>query len=287
MWPSKPLLPEAPALESPELDLGETITSTANDLVKYVRSLHRREVREEQRTFFVEGLRTVDEALEAGYEPASIFFTESASRLKRADILLQQARSRSIAVRMVSESVMSAMSDTVTPSGLLAVLRMPQQAEMASYSFVLILDQLRDPGNMGTICRSALAAGVELLITTEHTVDVYSPKVIRAGMGAHFHLLMSLDQPWSAIGQITRGLRVLLADAGPEGQPYWMVNWQEPTALIIGGEAAGASPEAKAMALARVGIPMHRGVESLNASVAASVLLFEAARQRALRSTGP
>jgi len=110
-------------------------------------------------------------------------------------------------------------------------------------------------------------------------VDVYSPKVVRAAMGAHFRLKMCLNQRWPMIKRTLAGLRVLLAKPR-EGKPYWEVDWHLPSALLIGGEAEGASAEAEEIAADCVTIPMRGEAESLNAAVAASVMLLEAARQR-------
>jgi RNA methyltransferase, TrmH family len=222
----------------------------------------------------------VEEALKAGFVPAFLFSTDVAARGERARTLLEEGRSRGTKVRTASEAVLSAMADTVHPSGILAVMPMPEQAHSPTTTLAVIIDQLRDPGNMGTILRSALAAGVDLLLTTAQTVDVFSPKVVRAAMGAHFHLPMILNQPWTAIQEATRGMHVVLADPGVAGQNYWALDWRLPTALIIGSEAEGASNEAQALATTRVIIPMRGDVESLNAGVAASIVLFEAARQR-------
>lgn len=255
------------------------ITSTANESVKYVRSLHRRRTRYREQVFIAEGLRTIEEAIRAGVQPAFLFHTPAMLELPRARLLVSQAETRGVQVKAVSEPVMAVMSDTVTPSGILAVLPMSEPSIPHPLTWALVVDRLRDPGNMGTILRSALAAGVELVITTRGTVDVYSPKVVRAGMGAHFRLNLFLNQPWRMIEDTLAGLHVLLAKPG-EGSPYWKVDWRQPTALWIGGEAEGVSPEAERLATGAVTIPMREDVESLNAAVAASILLFEAARQR-------
>ncbi len=263
-------------------DRSGIITSTTNEHVKYVRSLYRRQVRYGEHVFVVEGLRSLEEAFKAGVQAVFLFHTRAMLESERACALLSQAEERGVTRKLVSESVMSAMADTVSPSGILAVLRMPEQRMPAALDWALILDKVRDPGNLGTIMRSALAAGVEWIITTTGTVDVYSPKVVRAGMGAHFRLRLWPDQPWSKVRGVLTGLQVLVAS--PQGaSPYWEVDWRKPTALVIGGEAEGVSPEAAQIATAQVAIPMRSGVESLNAAVAAGVLLFEAARQRALR----
>ena len=255
------------------------ITSTANESVKYVRSLYRRRIRDQEQVFIAEGLRTVEEAMKAGIQPAFLFHTPAMLDLPRARLLLSQAKERGVNVRVVSEPVMAAMADTVTPSGILAVLPMRACSIPYPLTWALVIDGLRDPGNLGTILRAALAAGVELVITTVGTVDVYSPKVVRAAMGAHFRLNLCVDQAWLTIENALAGLRVLLAKPRV-GHPYWGVDWRQPTALVIGGEAEGAGSEAERLATECVMIPMREEVESLNAAVAASILLFEAARQR-------
>ena len=229
--------------------------------------------------FVAEGLRTVEEAIKAGVQPAFLFHTPTMLDVPRANQVLSKALERGVDVQAVSEPVMAAMADTVTPSGLLAVLPMPASHIPQPLTWTLVLDGLRDPGNLGTILRSALAAGVEWVATTPGTVDVYSPKVVRAGMGAHFRLALSVDQPWRTLAETLVGMSVLLADAH-QGSPYWQVDWRQPTALVIGGEAEGAAPAAKRLVIGHIMIPMRQDVESLNAAVAASVLLFEAVRQR-------
>jgi TrmH family RNA methyltransferase len=193
--------------------------------------------------------------------------------------IVSKAQERGAPVKVVSDAVMLTLSDTVTPSGILAVLPMSEPSIPHPLTWVLVVDRLRDPGNMGTILRSAVAAGIDLVITSKGTVDVYSPKVVRAGMGAHFRLELCLNQRWSDIGDVVKGLRVLVAEPRG-GVPYWEINWGIPTALLIGGEARGARSEADELATGHVSIPMRAGTDSLNAAVAASVLLLEGARQR-------
>jgi len=177
----------------------------------------------------------------------------------------------------VSEEVMRAISDTQTPQGLLAVV--PISEKPPKEGLLLIVDRLRDPGNLGTILRSAWAAGVGQLVTTKGTVDIYSPKVVRGAMGAHFHLSLAPDKRWEEIEPLLEGRQILLAEARGE-VAYHEVDWSKPSALIIGGEAEGASEEAKRLAHKRVYIPMPGGAESLNAAVAASIIIFEAVRYR-------
>jgi len=255
------------------------ITSAANEQVKHVRALQRRRTRYQERLFIAEGVRTIEEAFKAGVQPAFLFYTSAAIEQPRARALVEEASACGLRTASVSDAVMVAMSDTATPSGILAVLPMEQRAPGPHLDWVLILDRLRNPGNLGTILRSSLAAGVELVMTTTGTVDAYSPKVVRAAMGAHFPLRLSVNNPWHLIEELVRGMQVLVAQAD-EGVPYWDIDWRKPTALIIGGEARGPRPEAFRTATGSVTIPMTGPTESLNAAVAASVLLLEGARQR-------
>jgi len=174
---------------------------------------------------------------------------------------------------------MVACSDTVAPQGILAVLPIPDLDRPEHPTFTLLLDRVRDPGNLGTILRTALAAGVEQVLLTPGTVDGSNPKVVRAAMGAHLHLPMATLR-WEGIAAAVTDCDVWLAAAGGE-MDYTAVDWTRPVTLIVGGEATGAGERARSLAQGQVSIPMAAGVESLNTAVATAVILFEIARQRA------
>jgi TrmH family RNA methyltransferase len=146
-------------------------------------------------------------------------------------------------------------------------------------TFALIPDQVRDPGNLGTLLRTAAAAGVQAVLLPPGTVDAFAPKVVRAGMGAHFRLPVR-SMTWDAIRSLCTEsqLKVLVADM--DGPDYWQSDLQQPLALVIGGEAEGPSAPALALAHGKISIPMPGGSESLNAAVAGAVLMFETVRQR-------
>jgi len=253
------------------------ITSLANEKVKLVRSLHRRRGREKERLFIVEGVRLCEEALRAGVTPALLFYTPAVAAEERVMRLLEAFADVGRRGVAVSEEVMRAISDTQTPPGVLVVV--PILEKPRKEGLLLIVDRLRDPGNLGTILRSAWAAGVGQVVTTKGTVDIYNPKVVRGAMGAHFHLSLAPDKEWKGIEPLLEKRQILLADARGE-VAYHEVDWALPSALIIGGEAKGASEEAKRLAQKKVYIPMPGGAESLNAAVAASIILFEAARRQ-------
>ncbi len=254
------------------------ITSTANAKVKYVRSLHRRPVRHREKRFLVEGVRLTEEMMETGQEPVFVFYTGALAASPRGGALIEATRASTNEVVEVSDPVMAAMAATRAPQGIIAVLPFPEVAP-CECPLILVLDRLRDPGNLGTILRSAEAASVGQVIIIKGTVDVFNPKVVRGAMGAHFRLPISYDRDWNEVGQELEGRQVLLAD--PQGSlPYYEVDWAQPTVLIVGGEARGAGREAQQLASATVTVPMQGGAESLNVAVATSIILFEAARQR-------
>lgn len=256
------------------------ITSTSNDRVKRVRLLQtQRRARLREGRFVVEGVRLVEEAARAGTPLEFAFYLEAVEDDARARALLDALRAQKVPLLPVSDAVMRACSDTEAPQGILAVAALPNLAPPAQLTFVLVVDRLRDPGNLGTILRTAAAAGAELALLAPGTVDATNPKVVRSSMGAHFRLPLR-HQNWTETAATLAGLEVWLAEANA-GQPYWQVDWRNPVALIVGGEAEGASPEAAALATGRVTIPMPGGAESLNAAVATGVLLFEIVRQRA------
>ncbi len=255
------------------------LTSISNPKIKLVRSLSRRRAREEAKQFVVEGVRLIEEAVGAGIVPALVFFTASAQGDRRARILLEKIGRSTRELHEVSDAVMQAIASTETPQGILAVVPFPSLATSLQLSFVLIVDAVRDPGNLGAILRSARAAGVELVLLAPGTVDAYNDKVVRAAMGAHFRVPI-LSESWDEIAESLRRIpRVYLADAHAS-LVYSDADWTRPLALIVGGEAEGASDPARKIATATVRIPMHGDAESLNAAMAATVLMFEVVRRK-------
>jgi TrmH family RNA methyltransferase len=253
------------------------ITSTSNPRVKWVRALQsKRHAREEERAFVIEGVRLAREVVAAGLPVRLVLHTESLDARGRG--LANSLARLGAEVETVSEAVLAACSDTETPPGLLAVLPMPELALPDPLTLALVADGLADPGNLGTLLRTASAAGVQVLFLTEGTVDAFNPKVVRGAMGAHLRLPI-VSVPASELPQRLAGLRVWLAEAR-QGEPYDRVDWRPPSALVIGGEARGPQDSARALSPSLVHIPMQAGSESLNAAVAAAVILFEIARQR-------
>lgn len=253
------------------------ITSAQNPKIKWVRSLQSNgRLRKTEGVFVVEGVRLVEEAFQEGWEARLVVFTDDLG--PRGRQVLESFAGRGVPVEEVSSQVMQQASDTDSPQGLLAVLEQRQVPLPEPLNFVFIPDAVRDPGNLGSMLRTARAAGVQAVLLPPGSVDPYSPKVLRGGMGAHFRLPV-LSLTWEMIAEALQPLTVYLAAAG-DGEPYWDIDFHPPLALIIGGEAEGAGPQAQQLADRCVCLPMPGGGESLNAAAAGAVLIYEVVRQR-------
>lgn len=255
------------------------ITSTDNPKVKLARALLERRGREKQGLCLVEGVRLIEDAMRAGVHPALVFFVRPAEALPGLQPLLNAVQSEQVPGAELAPEVFRTLSDTVTSQGVIAVMPIPNLEPPANLTLALVLDRVRDPGNLGTILRSAAAAGVELVLLTDGCADPWGPKALRAGMGAHFRLPLEMRASWPAIARRVVSMQVWVADAGGD-LLYDRVDWNRPSVLIVGGETEGLSPEAVHLARGRLIIPMRNRVDSLNAAMAASVVLFEAARRR-------
>lgn len=252
------------------------ITSVNNAKVKYVRRLQNdKRFRQKERAFVVEGTRWLQDVTASAGGPSLVFFTETWRCTANHDYILQQLSGEH---QPVTDAVMAAMSDTETPQGALAVLPQTPLPLPPAPSLLLILDGISTPGNLGTMLRTAVAAGADGVILAPGSVDAYNPKTVRGSMGAHLRLpIHSLD--WADIGRVVSGTAVWAAVVN-EGVDYTAVPWTQPSALIIGSEAWGISKAGLTLATGRLTIPMAAHTESLNAAMAAGVILFEAARQR-------
>jgi RNA methyltransferase, TrmH family len=253
------------------------ITSTHNAKIQLLRALAgRSKERRSEAAFIAEGVRLVEEALKADWPFRFVLASEDLS--DRGEALVRELEGKHIDVERVSSPILASVSETEKSQGILAVLEYSTLPLPPSIDFVLILDQVRDPGNLGTLLRTAAAAGVQAVLLPPETADAFAPKVLRAGMGAHFHLPI-LTLSWDQIHSHVNGLCVYLAEM-EAGISCWQADFTKPLALIIGGEAEGASPQAGQLAEKQVSIPMPGQAESLNAAVAGAILMVEVLRQR-------
>jgi len=274
------------------------ITSSQNPKLKLVRSLMgRAKERREANAFVVEGVRLVEEAVNADWKFQFALYSDGLS--ERGKDLVNKLLARRIDTEEVSGDLLQKLSDTETPQGVLAVLELTQLPITNNPNFILIPDQIRDPGNLGALLRSAAATGVQAVLLPPETTDAFAPKVLRSGMGAHFRLPIR-EMTWEEIEQVCKSANEQMSKAANEqvgksgslqmyiadmnGTSCWEIDLRKPLALIICGEAEGASGEARKLADGQISIPMAGNVESLNAGVAGSVLMFEVVRQRSVSS---
>ncbi len=271
------------------------ISSTANPTIKRLAQLHERRGRLHQGLYLMEGVRLVEEALDGDVRPATV--------LVAPDLLRATARGRALHERLrhepdaravsgavhdpieVSAAVLRHVSGAETPAGIVAALPRLPLADLASLpaaaGLVLVLDGIGDPGNAGTILRSAAAAGIDGVAALSGCADLYAPKVVRAAMGAHLRVPLAVDVTLAQLESWlpARG-QAILADVHAPASVYDH-DLRVPTVLIVGGEAHGARQTGVLAGVQPVSIPMPGAAESLNAAVAAAVILFEAVRQRA------
>jgi TrmH family RNA methyltransferase len=254
------------------------ITSNQNSKIKLARALlGRSKERREAGAFVVEGVRLVEEAVKGDWRFEIVLYDETLSERGKSQV--ESLRSRGVEVEEVSSSVMKSISETESPQGILAVVKNYQLPITDHPNFILIPDQIRDPGNLGTLLRSAVASGVQAVLIPPETTDAFAPKVLRSGMGAHFRLPIH-SMSWDEITKVVKleGLNVYVADM--DGQSCWEMDLRQPVTLIIGNEAEGVSESARKLASGKISIPMSGETESLNAGAAGSVLMFEVLRQR-------
>lgn len=253
----------------------ERITSTQNQRVKLTKTLQTKaRARRGERKMVLEGHRLIGDALSRNRRPLFAFFSDA----NEGSPLLDKLRAAGTQLIPASDEVVKYVSDTENTSGLVGVFTIPMPELPTKPERLLVLDAVRDPGNMGTILRTAGAAGVDMVILSPGCVDPYNPKVLRSGMGAHFRVPI-VEAQWHEIAVFCEDTQIFIATGDAE-QNYTKVDWTQRWTLVIGNEAHGVSDNALSLGGTSVAIPMAESTESLNAAGAAAVILFEAVRQR-------
>jgi len=253
----------------------DIITSTQNKRIKYAKTLQTKaRLRRSEMKLILEGNRLINDALHRGAKPDYVLYTPD-----RADYdLIAILQNKNCDLLPVSDEVLNYVSDTQQAQGIIGIFFIPKPSLPKKPQRILIMDTIREPGNMGTILRTAGAAGVDLVILSPGCVDPYNSKVLRAGMGAHYHVPI-VEATWSEIQNFCDDIPIYSATAKAEMR-YTDVDWTQRSAFIIGNEAHGISKNARDIAKASISIPMASDTESLNAAIATAVILFEAQRQR-------
>ena len=258
------------------------ITSTSNVQMKEITALLKKsKERKEKKAFVIEGRKMFEEICQDKTKVIKAYFAESYVNAGYAEEAMKE-----VPYEIVADSVFNSMAETVTPQGVLAIVRMPEYSleDMISDAGTLVLlENLRDPGNLGTIIRTAEAAGVSGVILSKESVDIYNPKVIRSTMGAVYRVPFLYVDDFLALLQDLRARELRLLAAHLKGKKTFdKADYSGKVGILIGNEANGLSEEASELANEKVLIPMAGSVESLNAAVAAALLMYEAFRNKKL-----
>ena len=256
------------------------IISIKNPQVKRIQQLQKKsKVREEEGLFIVEGFNMAKELPKEMVE--KIYISESFQKK-------QELKLEGISEETLSDNVFSHVSATQSPQGILALVRMPKYQKESFIEkkepYIIMLDSLQDPGNLGTILRTAEAAGVDGVIMNKECVDIFNPKVIRSTMGAIFRVPFCIAEDLQAEIALMKAKGISVFAAHLEGIKYHNeVDYSKGSALLIGNEGNGIREEIVALADEKVQIPMEGEVESLNAAVSAAIFMYEAYLQRRKR----
>ncbi|HTW08895.1 MAG TPA: RNA methyltransferase [Acidimicrobiales bacterium] len=261
------------------------------------RLVSRRSARQEEGRFVIEGANLLEEALLAGVPVEALYvdvaWDRSSARAERLQTLLDRCYAAGTRIFELDEGVLARVAGTVTPQPVLAVVPMPVPSltdiGARGPSLVVVCADVRDPGNAGTVARSAWAAGADALVCCEGTVDMWNPKAVRSSAGAVLHLpIVAAPAPRATLEAIGGwGLR-RWGTVAVGGEYYADADLAQPCAIVVGNEASGLPVAEMSAALdGLVTIPMAGGAESLNVGMATAVLCFEVARQRRSRGEGP
>lgn len=264
----------------------EIITSQANPLIKNIKRLARRPHREKENKFLIEGARFVEEALNSDWPLEAVLYT-SEFYLGHGNVV-HKARSKRLKVVEVTGGLLAELAETENPQGVAAVAHMRQwgitgilAAVSPGDNIIVLVDGVQDPGNLGTLIRSADAFGAGGVILTKGTVDLYNPKTLRSTMGSIFHLPVVQGLETKEIICLLREHNYTLVVGDPRAElSIDRADLLSRIALVVGSEASGPSREVMSHTHTRVSIPMPGKAESLNVGVASAIMLYEVTRQR-------
>ncbi len=255
------------------------IESSHNPLVKQLRSLRSRGGRQKAGLFLLEGIRLVEAALDAGVSVKQAVYSPGLRDNQRGLVCLERIAAFGCQPQLISGSLFRSLADTEHPQGLIVAAVLPPDAELTEADFadlsrLLIVDGVQDPGNLGTIIRTADALGVQMVLTLAGTVDAFNQKVVRSAMGSLFHVRLRQGHQFSSVLPILRraGLQLVVSSLS-DAVPYTKASYGERVALVVGNEGAGVSAELLQAADLRVNIPIVGQAESLNVAVATGIIL--------------
>lgn len=257
----------------------DAIQSKDNSLIKEVKKLKEKRYRLENSEFIAEGFRFVIEALQSDFEVRAVFVSEKEKeRWEKYNVVhyLQNGTK----VFWVTDQILKLLSSTENPQGIVAVVKIKKNYIADKEGFYILVDKIQDPGNLGTIIRTADAAGALGVIATKGTVDVYNEKTLRSTMGSIFHIPVIEAIDMNIVDELKEKGFKLIVSTLEESESFYNVKFTERFVLTVGNEGNGISEELIKLGDIKVKIPMPGKAESLNVGVAASIMMFEAVRQR-------
>ena len=247
-------------------------------LLTLARDLRRRKAREREHLFAAEGVRAVEELLRSALTIRGVLVAPQLADAPRGAALLRALRAGDVEVALVPPLDFASAAETESPQGVLAIAEIPVRSlgtlPVGAHARIVVLDAVQDPGNVGTILRTAAALGATAALSLPGTVDLWNAKVVRSAMGASFHFPV-LHATWAQLDGFTSANAVVVWGADADGTPLDSAQAPARLALVVGNEGAGLSGEARSRAAQRVALPIGPVVESLNVAVATGIFLYQ------------
>lgn len=260
------------------------ISSKQNNFIKFIRGLREKRNREKEGCYVIEGVKSVQEAVAAGIRPQKMVISERGDRhLLTEDILSRLGDT--VQICRVTDEVMDYISETDTPQGIIALLPLPKVEltgiPICDSSLFVVIDAVQDPGNVGTIIRTADAFDIQAVILTKGCADFYNSKTLRSSMGSAFHIPVVRDIDTDELMAYFKENRIFLAATTLAENSLALpeINFPRPAALVFGSEGNGVSPEITAQSDVLVKIPIPGSAESLNVAIASGIVMYEASRR--------
>lgn len=253
----------------------ELIQSKENPLIKEIKKLKEKKYRDEKEKFFIEGYRFVEEAIKSGAKIEKLLISQR--HLEKYESIFLGVEE--ISVYTIKDNLFDEICDTETPQGIAAVVHKKSYKDITEEGVFVLVDRIQDPGNLGTIIRTAHAAGARGIIYTSGTVDPYNEKTLRSTMGSIFYIPIIEDKSLVKIADMRAAGYKLVASSLEAKENFFDISYGARVIIAVGNEGKGISDEVYNLSDIKVIIPMPGGAESLNASVAASIMIYEVLRQ--------
>lgn len=248
--------------------------------LKEMLKLKSRKFRKERKRFIVEGIRSIEELVNSDWEVGLLLYSVLTEKNVKAENIFQKARKKNIRIERVNQNIINKITETVTSAGVICIAKTKELSVdgllKKEPKTIIALDEIKDPGNLGTLIRTADAAGIDGVILSEKTVELYGPKVVRSSMGSIFHLpIVKETNLVQSIKELKKKRFRIIASAIGRGEVYNRADYSGRVCLVVGNEIDGVREELLKLADQIVNIPLYGKAESLNASVAGGILMYQ------------